>query len=205
MAKFGDGLTGRIRAAAVELGMNGKEFTVKDLGDRVGIQTFADNKRLHWMLKDLRKRGELINTGRGIYRRALRKDKESPPHKNEVMWRFLRMNRTVTVEDLREVAGVTANYAREWIRLLMKREIVRAIGTGKYQLVKDSLENPKDVEKAERLRALRGRQKEQMLAHMKAARSLVNTVELCAIDIWGLLREIESLVDASGVYAEVGE
>ncbi len=163
-------MTGRLREAALELGKGGESFSAKDLGDRAGVQTYAEQRRIHWMLRDLKRTGELESVERGRYRLGADSRKKAVPQKQEVMWRVLRGKRRVTAEDLMEFAAVSANYAKQWLRMLVKRGVVRDLGQGKYQLVKDSIESPADVEKAEKLRELRARKKAEALAALEVAR-----------------------------------
>ena len=80
------------------------------------------------------------------------------PEIQEVMWRLLRSRRTVTVEDLQEMAEAEESYVLEWLRMLIRRGIVRESG-GSYQMIKDTVEMPRNDEKAERLRRLRAKWK----------------------------------------------
>ena len=153
---------GRVRAAARKVGVDGSWFSAADLSHAVGVQTFDGNKRLHWAVRDLKKSGELVVVGKGLYRLGEPKpkgrggiDTSQNPQKRVVMWRFLRMRRRVSVGDLQEAAGVSEEYAREWVQMLQRQGVVKALKGGTFQLLADSPEVPKDRAKAEKLRELR--------------------------------------------------
>lgn len=75
-----------------------------------------------------------------------------------IMWRTLRVRKTLTVDDLIELSGASRYYAKNFLRRLIKREIVRAIKIGrkwKYQLINDPVIMPEILrsEKASKIRA----------------------------------------------------
>lgn len=150
--------------------------TVTDVSHNLGIQTAKDHKRMLNALSDLCKAGKVRRVSQGVYTVAERASKQ--PQVREVMWRFIRMNRRATVEDLMEVAGASVEYAREWLRTLVKRRVVRKISHGPnkpctWQLVNDTVEMPQDEEKASKLRELRRKKKQQAMADLAAARKLI--------------------------------
>ena len=147
----------KVREAAKEFALVGSNFRVCDLEKAVGVQTYEERKKLRKATEELVRRKEFERVERGLYRYV---GKECVPQKQQVMWRFLRMSRSVTAEDLQVVVGVTEKYAKEWLGHLAARGIVRLNEGGKYQLVVDTLEMPENEAKAERLRMLRERKKE---------------------------------------------
>ncbi|MBA3012941.1 MAG: hypothetical protein KKF12_18525 [Proteobacteria bacterium] len=78
-----------------------------------------------------------------------------------IMWRLLRSRKVVTYEDLQELAGASRSYAQEWMATLIKREVVRKLSKGRYQLINDAAPEipPKELpgEKATRLKMVPGR------------------------------------------------
>lgn len=160
--KFAD----QARQAARVLSRNGQQpVTRQDLGDRLGIQTRKDMRRVDEAVKALIKSGDLAPQGGGVYRWT---GQAAKPSKQEVMWRYLRARRAVTAEELQEVAGATADYVREWLRLLVTQKLVRREGEN-FRLVKDpGPEPPRNESKAEYLKRRR-KQKKLALAKLDAA------------------------------------
>lgn len=163
----------QVRAAALQLGQNGAEFSAGALSHASGIQDRDGEKRLTWVVRDFKRTGELLPVSKGVYRLGERATTRPVP-KKQVMWRTLRGRRTVTVDDLIEFAGVSRDYAGEWLRVLVRRGVVRNLPDGKYQLVKDSVEQPADDRKAERLRALRAERKERLERALNDAQIRMN-------------------------------
>jgi len=148
------------RRAALILSRNGqKPVTRQDLGDRLGIQSRKDMRRVDTVIKALVKSGDLESQGGGFYRYI---GQSLKPNKQEVMWRYLRARRTVTPGELEEVAEATAAYVQEWLRLLVNQTLVRREGE-RYRLVKDSgPEPPRNETKAAYLKRRRELQKQAL-------------------------------------------
>jgi hypothetical protein len=129
------------------------------IANRVGIKTFREGKRMRDILSELFRAGELIRLRQGVYGLAPKGNQSSEIR--EVMWRVLRMRRAVTVDDLREMAGASEAYAKDWLRMLADKELVRKEGkTGcvaTWRLITDPVEMPVDDGKAAKLRRLRER------------------------------------------------
>lgn len=159
--KFAD----QARQAARVLSRNGQmTVTRQDLGDRLGIQTRKDMQRVDTAVKALVKSGDLAPQG-GVY---FWTGQAAKPSKQEVMWRYLRARRAVTAEELQEVSEASADYVREWLRLLVTQKLVRREGEN-YRLVKDpGPEPPRNESKAAYLKRRRERKK-QALAKLDAA------------------------------------
>jgi len=153
--------TGRIRAAGLLLGRDGAGFIVEQVSNQSKIQTYAEEKKLRQVIRDLVKAGEFECMGEGTYR-VLRQP-PGKPQIQEVMWRVLRARRTVTVADMEELAGASPTYATEWLNMLQRRKVVRHLKNGKWQMVTDPGPTmPLNDEKAERLRNLRAKKKEAL-------------------------------------------
>lgn len=185
----------RVRTAARELGADGKEFSLSELGDKAGIQEYRDNKRVRSAVRDLVLGGELARVGKGTYRCSARKRK---PQKQEVMWWHLKRG-AVTVEHLQEMADVSADYAREWLENLVSAGVARAYPNGRYQLVKDVQEMPVNEAKAARLRELRKRKKEEVLDALAGARAAIDKAE----ELVGGMRDEEGVDDEDSEKTEL--
>lgn len=162
-------LTGRIRSELQNFGRD--EIDLHDLGDKLGVQTREDLKKVRYALKDLAKQGEVEKIGVNLYR--AKPKAPGQPSKQEVMWRVLRARRSVTASDLQELADVDRSYAQEFLRSLLKRGVVRQAGAngdgkfvmdGKFVLVEDQVELPKNEAKADYLRQRRSAKKQALEA-----------------------------------------
>jgi hypothetical protein len=172
------------RRAALELSKGGRQpISRQDLGDRLGIQSRPEMRRVDTAIKALVKAGDLEAQGGGLYRwtgQALK------PSKQEVMWRYLRARRAVTAEELQEVAEATPGYVMEWLKLLVTQKLVRREGDpskrpqpgDKYRLVQDpGPEPPRNESKAQYLKRRREQQK-QALAKLDTAFAAVAEARL---------------------------
>lgn len=172
-----------LRAEANKLG---GEVNTTQLANALFIQTRKDNKRMLNTLSDLRKRGAVIRVSQGVYGIGHKKEQAD---KREIMWRTLRMRKVVTIADLQEFADVSADYAKQWLRMLLNREIVMRIDApnnapSSWRLVKDLPEMPVDTEKAARLRKIRKNKKRQLLKKLgsiseeiEAMKTIINQEE----------------------------
>jgi DNA-binding IclR family transcriptional regulator len=142
------------------------EFTVNEISERLGIALPKSRKRLHTALRDLRRAGEIERRREGVYALAAMRPSRKP-QRREVMWRILRARRAVSVADLQELAGVSRNYAEEWLRMLLRKGVVTRDG-GSFRIVSDPVAMPENTEKAAALRDIRKRQAEA-LALMRRA------------------------------------
>ncbi len=161
----------RVRRAIKELTSDGGSSCVPEIGDKMGIQERKDHKKIRDNLRDMMASGEVERTGVGRYRYL---GKEKVKHeRRKVMWSVLRMRRSVTVEDLAELGGCTVSWASEWLASLVKMEVVRNEGNGRYRLIKDTVEMPVSREKAEYLRERR----EKLKACLEKARVQLDMAE----------------------------
>jgi len=172
---------GKIRNAGQLLGADGLRFTIDDLCHAAGLQTYENKRRVRLTLRDLTRSGEFKRVEPGVYLYVGKSTQK--PQKQAVMLELLKMRRTVTVEDLQELAGVSADYAKEWLQLLVRREVVRAQQNGKYTLIKDTVEMPVNEEKAERLRELRSRKKAFALKELGKIKEALGLAEAAIMDI----------------------
>ncbi len=151
----------------------GGEADANKLSCLLHLQTRQEHKRLLNTLSDLSRRGKIVRVRQGVYAPA---PAAGEPDKREIMWRLLKMRRRVTVDDLMEMAAVSRAYANEWLRLLVKREVVSCIQEpgqpGRWVLINDCAEMPQDSDKAERLRNIRLKKK-KALARIDSIRTLL--------------------------------
>ena len=154
---------GRVRAAIEKVTAGGRnEFSTDDLVVEANIKTFKEKKRLSDPLRYMVAKGELERVGRGRYRVPGADRQLDPPKKSEAMWRILRAQKVVTVSDLMQLACVSKDYAKQWLSMLVGRQIARNEAgpglVGRYRLISDPGPTPPaDAEKAAKLRELRRR------------------------------------------------
>jgi len=154
-----------------------REFTPKNIVDRLDIIREKEKKPVYERLCEFVRRGEArrIETGRyeyigGPQRQATKRD---------VIWRFIRARRTVTVADLQEVSGASKDYIRKYLRLLVRREVLRKNGKSKdcsWTLVKDAFRPPADREDA----AYQKRMRKQRRLKKREAESALDAAEISA-------------------------
>jgi hypothetical protein len=161
----------------LKLSPNGEHITLSDLANEVDMILNADRHRLNETLGDMRKTGEVerITPGVVAYRGRPR---DAVPDVRSAMWSVLRMRKSVTLDDLQELAGAGKRYAREFLAMLAKRGCIERIpkenGRFLYRLIQDpGPQTPTDSEKADRLRALREAKKRAIEQLDLAGESLI--------------------------------
>ena len=180
--------------AVIEAARGKDEVSANRLSILLGLMTGKDHKRLLNTLSDLAKSGRIVRIRQGVYGPAADRN----PDKREVMWRLLRMRRTVTVADLVEMAGVAESYAVEWLHMLAKRNIVSCFPVATFPnpepdghifrlLNTDVVEMPIDEDKAVRLRELRKKKKE----NLRKMTGLLNTAGAALDNLRGMLKTME--------------
>lgn len=153
-----ESFAGRVLARIREAGGDVESVKLLRAMD-IGYGDSPEKKRFYTALRDLRRSGKLVKVSPGVYRAIKPMGAPAPFSIAQVMWRVLRAKRSVTVEDLVEMAGAKASYAKEWLGMLEGHGVIAAAGE-RYRLIKDTVEMPRDEAKAERLRAMRARKKE---------------------------------------------
>lgn len=142
---------------------NNGEASVDAVSKAMMAQTRQQHKNILNTLSELYRMGKLQRPRQGVYAPAILSKK---PDIREAMWRVLRMRKRVTVEDMMTMADASQIYAREWLRMLADRGVIRKIQepgtTAIWVLVRDSVETPLDEEKAARLRDIRARKKAEL-------------------------------------------
>jgi len=167
----------QILAKALELIAENSEVTVTELSHAMHLQTYKEHKRMLDGLSELFKAKSLSRIRQGVYGRPQEQKQED---KRVVMWRILRMRRRVAVDDLVEMADVAPDYAKEWLRMLVQRGVVRKHQQpgmkGTWQLINDTVDMPEDDTKADRLRALRKKKKEAAVSVIDGALKQLQTI-----------------------------
>lgn len=151
---------GKVREALAARAPDGEAFSCDEVYDWVGIQTYAGKQTVLTVLRDMLRRKEVERIDRGKYRYL---GVNRKPSKQYFMWRRLRKG-AVSLKDLMIFAGVSRNYAQEWLRTLIRLGVAVEREDGTYQLIKDAVEMPRNDAKAERLQQLRARRKANLIA-----------------------------------------
>ena len=178
---------GSVLKKALELAAGNGEATVSDISAAMNTQTRRQHKRVMNILSEHARDGRLRRIRQGVYGPLSAADQQ--PDKREVMWRLLKMRRRVTLNDLVELAGVSREYAREWLAILVKREVVRKTQQAAnlpavWQLINDTAEMPVNTEKAEKYRELRRKKRAAIDARL-------DEIDAALTDVRGLLQTLE--------------
>lgn len=158
MGKQAESLAAKVLRSVSEIG---GEVSTSTIFDHLGLQTRVAEKKALNALSDLFKAGRLVRVKPATYTLPAATCKEVVPIQ-ERMWRLLRMRRVVSVVDLQELAGASDNYAKEWLRTLTAREVVKRIDQpgnrpSLWQLINDTVTMPADDTNAAKLRELRAK------------------------------------------------
>jgi DNA-binding transcriptional ArsR family regulator len=175
------GMSRLIRKKLKEDWISASEVSAKQLISALNLTSQRDKHDLYRTLHDFVKRGEVKALTPGVYKYL---HKSSKKELKSTMWRLLRARKTVTIEDIQELSGASRKYVVEWLKMLEKRGIVRRFREGKYRLVKDTVVEPENTEKAFRIRELRKKRKEEALTALNDASIAINTAKtaLSALD-----------------------
>jgi len=169
---MGWGYANTVRQELKRLGADGREVTNRELAMTLDLVSDADKRRMYRVLADLRKQNEIRRVRPGV---CVYLGKAGDDELKQKLWRVFRRLRTVTVDDLVELTGASEGYAKEFLRMLVKRDVARRIddpkrqAKSKYQMVSDPVKMPEDQEKARRLRKMRRQKKREALAALQAA------------------------------------
>ncbi len=134
-------------------------ITTRELAEKLDLVFREDKRPLFAVLRDFVASGEIEKIRNGVFRY---KSKQEPPQYQEIMWRVLRSRRKVTVDDLIEISRAEKSYVKEWLQMLVRREIVRKHANGNYLMIKDPVDMPRNEKKAERLRRIRAEKKKAL-------------------------------------------
>lgn len=129
------------------------------------VQKFAHDDsaqaraRIYERLRRLVRVGSLKRPQKGWYRYRRPLPAAAAPGagttRYEAMWRVLRARRTVSLDDLQEMAGVSREYASTFCTTMLRHEAVRCLAPGKYQLINDPVAMPRDEASAAKKRDAR--------------------------------------------------
>ncbi len=168
---------GKVLSAIKTLDEGRTGFRAADLIAPLNIKTRDLARKISVALGDHCRAGRLVKIETGLFRLPQGDEKRTlcpaGPTIKDRMWAILRSRGTVTVADLQELASARAAYAKEFLRMLTRREIVRELKQpgnkpAKYQFIKPEMVLPPlDDKKADRLKALRAKKK---LAGIEALR-----------------------------------
>lgn len=177
------GLAGRVRKAIQRLDNEGRKIASKALA--IELDMIADNEKqtLYRVIRDFVKSGEITRIRPGVFVYN-RKDKQ--PEIQEVMWRYLRLKKLVTIDDLVAVSRASRDYASEWVCMLARREIVETIrlgGARKYRLISDPVIMPKNEDNAKKLRKLRKQKKHEVLKALAEADMAIRKAQRKLLEI----------------------
>ena len=135
------------------------QITTKELAEKLDLVFRKDKRPLLAVLRDFIAAGEIEKIRNGVF---IYRGKSGPAQLQEVMWRVLRARRKVSVDDLIEISKAERSYVKEWLQMLVRREIVREHANGNYLMIKDPVDMPRNDKKAERLRRIRAEKKKAL-------------------------------------------
>ncbi len=156
----------KVRTAVKELSDRGVVCNTENVSIQARVMSAKDQKRMLNALRDMTRAGELTRVRIGVYALA---NRQQTTEKRQVMWRLLRQTRVRSVADLVEMAGVSDEYAKEWLQTLVKQGVVRQGENGNYRLLNDTVEMPEMTDNADKLRALREKKKQAAAKALDAA------------------------------------
>lgn len=182
---MGWGYAERVRTQLKRIGADGREVTNQELAVALDLVSDAEKRAMYRVMSDLRKQNEIRRVRPGVY---VYLGKPGDDELRQKLWRVFRRLRTVTVDDLVELTGASEGYAKEFLRMLVKRDVARRIDDpkrkdkSKYQMISDPVKMPEDEEKARRLRKLRRQKRREALAALTAAELAIKRVRKCLLE-----------------------
>ena len=121
------------------------EIRTREIAEKLDLVFDSDKQPLYQALRDFASTGEIEKIRQGVW---VYKGRKNPAQFQEIMWRFLRARKKVTIDDLIEISGAEKRYVKEWLQMLVRREIVRKYKNGNYLMIKDPVEMPRNEKKA---------------------------------------------------------
>ena len=153
----------RVRAAGREL-EQGEGFLYVALEDFLGVKSEKDQKRLQIAVQDLVKAGELQRPARGRLR-YVPPPPPALPSKQQIMWKFLRLSRQATKEQLRAVAAASERTVKDFCAAAVRQRLAEILPDGSLRLLNDAgPECPFDTVRADRAKAWREKQRQALVA-----------------------------------------
>lgn len=169
----------KVRTAAQGFRAAGRIFTPAELAEEMRVQTYEEKKRVYDTVLELVRTKDIQRVSRGVYTYAGKPNRKPP--KQKIMWNYFRMRMkcgaSVTIEELQAAAKVSAKYAQEWLSFLARTGFAKDHGNGRFQLLKDPVEMPLDEKKAQRLRDLHKRKREEVIAILDEIRRAFSRLE----------------------------
>ena len=98
-----------------------------------------NQEKLRSVLKAMVKTGEITRVARGKYQYV--GEKTGSTTMQQKAWKIIRARKKVTIEDIIELAGMTKNYAQDWLNTLKANGIVKK-ASKQYILIKDTVSMP---------------------------------------------------------------
>ena len=135
------------------------EIRTREIAEKLDLVFDKEKQPLYQALRDFVSAGEIEKIRQGVF---IYKGRKNPAQLQEIMWRFLRARKKVTIDDLIEISRAEKSYVKEWLQLLVRREIVRKYKNGNYLMIKDPVDMPKNEKKAQRLRRIRAEKKKAL-------------------------------------------
>lgn len=177
-----DTFASKVRAVLLTLADSGRKAVSKDeLCDALDLVSNEDKRPLYAVLRDFHKSGEIESPAPHVYvyegKQRARIDIQA------AIWAVIRMRKSVTVEDLQELTGAKKDYAKEFLQLLVRREVIEKMpakrnGTSLYRLVNDiGKDTPENDEKAARLRKSRAAKKAALDMIAEAGNDLISAAQ----------------------------
>ena len=155
------GLTQKVREAIARICTDKQslsmpqEFTSQEIGAVLDVRTYRDRRAaLGYVLKDLRKSGEIVAVRRGVY---VHVPKIRPRGKMDVIWHLIRSHKHFTTDEIERLSGAARATVLEYLRCLKALGYLRqAKRGGSWLMIKDpGPEAPANTAKCEKLRKLR--------------------------------------------------
>jgi len=119
---------GRIREAAKRL----RRFDISELADAVGVQTYAERRKLNEYLKDFRKRKEIERYAPACY---LYKGRSEVTTMRQRLWDIARYMVRFSISDLSAITEGNREYIIEFCGWMAKAGYARRIDKGQYQVI----------------------------------------------------------------------
>jgi hypothetical protein len=183
---MGWGYADTVRKHLRVLGADGREVANKELAAALDLVSDADKRSMYRVLSDFRKQNEIRRVRPGVYVYAGKATGDD--ELRQKLWRVFRRLRTVTADDLVELTGASENYAKEFLRMLVKRDVARRIDDpgrqdkSKYQMITDPVKMPENEEKARRMRKMRRQKRREALVALHTAEMAIKKARECLID-----------------------
>jgi len=152
----------RVRAAGKIL----KQFSIADLEELI-IKDPA--WRIRNTVGDLKKSGEIVHHGRGLYEYAGKKKKRTYM---DVIWHLVRSHRHFRAEEIERLSGAKRYTVNEYLWCLRGLGYLRKAGPGAWLLIKDpGPKTPVNTAKCQKLKEIRRAQRASAFAKASSSAS----------------------------------